>query len=80
MEREKSRVLLVYKSLGRVLTCPHDYGLGLRAPQPLVEALTAMRQSLHEELAQARDLSEDDWLSDELAQDADGPARVSGKK
>jgi hypothetical protein len=80
MERETSRVLLVYKSLGRVLTCPHDYGLGLRAPQPLVEALTAMRQSLREELVEARDLSEDDWLSDELAQDADGPARVSGKK
>jgi hypothetical protein len=80
MEREKNRVLLVYRSLGRVLTSPHDYGLGLRAPQPLVEALTAMRRSLREELVEVRDLGDDDWLSDELAQDADGPTRMSGKK
>ncbi|HKF22591.1 MAG TPA: hypothetical protein VKE93_13550 [Candidatus Angelobacter sp.] len=80
MEREKNRVLLVYKSLGRVLTCPHDYGLGLRAPQPLVDALTAMRQSLRAELVEVQDFGDDDWLSDELAQDADGPARMSGEK
>ncbi len=78
MERAKSRVLLVYRSLGRVLTSPQDYGLGLRAPQPLVEVLTAMRQSLREELVAAQEAGVD-WLSDELAQDADRPLRRSGK-
>ena len=80
MEREKNRVLLVYRSLGRVLTSPQDYGLGLRAPQPLVAALTAMRQSLREELAEGPDVGDDDWLSDELAQDADDPGRRIAKK
>jgi hypothetical protein len=79
MERGKGRVLLVYRSLGRVLSVPQDYGLGLRAPQPLVEALTAMRRSLREELAETAAVG-DDWLSDELAQDADPPARMSGDK
>ncbi len=80
MEREKNRVLLVYRSLGRVLSNPQDYGLGLRAPQPLVEALTAMRRSLREEIAEGQDLGDDDWLSDELAQDADRPEPSSGTK
>jgi hypothetical protein len=80
MERERNRVLLVYRSLGRVLSSPHDYGLGARAPQPLVEALTAMRGSLREELAAGPDLAEDDWLSDELAQDADGPVPGTGTR
>jgi hypothetical protein len=79
MQRTKSRVLLVYRSLGHVLNNPHTYGLGARAPQPLVEALTAMRRSLRQELAEAQDVGEDDWLSDELAQDADRPARSGGK-
>lgn len=80
MERAKNRVLLVYRSLGRVLSSPHEYGLGLRAPEPLVSALTAMRQSLREELAEVHDFGDDDWLSDELAQDADRPAQKSGKR
>jgi hypothetical protein len=80
MEREKNRVLLVYRSLGRVLSRPQDYGLGLRAPQPLVEALTAMRGTLREELAAEPDLADDDWLSDELAQDADRPEPDTGTK
>lgn len=79
MERAKNRVLLVYRSLGRVLSNPQEYGLGLRAPMPLVNALTAMRQSLRQDLAETQDLGDDDWLSDELAQDADRPARQSGK-
>ncbi len=80
MKRAKSRVLLVYRSLGRVLSSPQAYGLGLRAPQPLVEALTAMRQSLRQELVEAQDRGENDWLAGELAQDADRPAQRSGKK
>jgi len=80
MDRGKSRVLLVYRSLGRVLSSPSDYGLGVRAPQPLVEALTAMRRSLREELAEGPEVSDDDWLSDELSQDADDPGRKIAKK
>src|SRR5260370_15669697 len=62
MERP-SRALLVYRALGRVLSNPESYGLGQRAPAPLVSALTAMRQSLREELVEESKLSDDDWLS-----------------
>jgi hypothetical protein len=78
MERAKSRVLLVYRALGRVLSSPQTFGLGMRAPQALVEALTAMRRSLREELVESQDAGAD-WLSDELAQDADRPVPKSGK-
>jgi hypothetical protein len=64
------RVLLVHKALGRVLNSPQSFGLGDRPPQPATEALCAMRQSLHEELAEKNEPSED-WLSRDLSQDAD---------
>lgn len=41
-----NRVSIVYKALGRVLNSPQSFGLGERPPKPLIEALTAMRQSL----------------------------------
>jgi hypothetical protein len=68
-----NRVLAVYRSLGQVLNNPQAFGLSDRAPKTLVEALSSMRQSLREELAEANRLSAEDWLSDELSQDADRP-------
>jgi hypothetical protein len=70
MNAAMNRVLLAYKTLGQVLNNPQSFGLGDRAPKPLVEVLSTMRQSLREELAENR-LSAEDWLSDELSQDAD---------
>jgi hypothetical protein len=66
-----NRVLLVYKALGQVLNDPQSFGLGEQAPKPLTEALSAMRQSLLEELAEENELSSGDWLSRDLSQDAD---------
>jgi hypothetical protein len=75
-----NRVLLVYKMLGQVLNNPQSFGLGDRAPKPLVEVLGTMRQSLREELAEENRLSAEDWLSDELSQDADRPKSVRAKR
>lgn len=66
-----NRVLLVYKALGQVLNDPQSFGLEERAPKPLIEALSAMRQSLREELAEENEQSSGDWLSRDLSQDAD---------
>jgi hypothetical protein len=72
-------VLLVSKTLGRVLNSPQTFGLGERPPKPLTEALTAMRQSLREELVEENELSSGDWLSCDLSQDADRhrPAKIA---
>jgi hypothetical protein len=75
-----NRVLLVYKTLGRVLNNPQSFGLGDRAPKPLVEVLTTMRQNLRQELAEDNRLSAEDWLSDELAQDADRPKSPAAER
>ena len=69
-------VLLVYHALGRVLTCPQSFGLGDQAPKPLIEALSAMRQSLLEEIAEENEMSSGDWLSSQLSQDADRSRQV----
>ncbi len=66
-----NRVMRVYKILGQVLNSPQSYGLGDRAPRPLIETLSTMRQCLREELAEDNHLSSEDWLSSELSQDAD---------
>ena len=68
-----NKVMQVYRGLGQVLNSPQSFGLGERAPKPLIEALTGMRQSLREELAEDSEMSSDDWLSSELSQDADNP-------
>lgn len=70
---EPNRVSLVYRTLGQILNSPQSFGLGDRAPKPLVEVLTAARQSLREEFEEENNLSDEDWLSEELAQDADQP-------
>jgi hypothetical protein len=75
-----NRVLLVYKTLGQVLDNPQSFGLGDRAPKPLAEALSTMRQSLREELAEESRLSAEDWLSGELSQDADRPKPLAAKR
>ena len=80
MDTAINRVLLVYKTLGRVLNNPQSFGLGDRAPKPLVEVLTTMRQSLRQELAEDSRSSAEDWLSGELAQDADRPKPLTAKR
>jgi hypothetical protein len=66
-----NRVMVVYKALGRVLISPQSFGLSERPPKLLNDALCAMRQSLREELVEENELWSGDWLSCELAQDAD---------
>jgi hypothetical protein len=79
VEKAMNRVLLVYKTLGQVLNSPQSFGLGDRAPKPLVDVLSAMRRSLRDELEEENQLSAEDWLSGELAQDADRPAPLKAK-
>ncbi len=80
MNTSVNRVLLVYKALGHVLNNPQSFGLGDRAPKPLVEALSSMRRSLREELEEENRLSAQDWLSAELSQDADRPKPLTAKR
>lgn len=80
MDPAMNRVLLVYKTLGQVLNNPQSFGLGDRAPKSLVDVLSTMRQSLREELEEENRLSAEDWLSDELSQDADRPKPLTAKR
>lgn len=66
-----TRTMLVYKKLGQVLNSPQSFGLGERAPKPLIEALSAMRHCLREQLREENEQSSKDWLASELSQDAD---------
>ena len=68
-----SRIIEVYRALGRVLNNPKAFGLGERAPKTLVDELTVGRRKLMEELIeQKRWLEEDEiFLETELSQDAD---------
>jgi hypothetical protein len=74
-----NRLLLAYGTLGQILDNPRLFGLGEPAPKPLVDALTAVRQSLREDLAEENRLSSEDWLSGELSQDADSPKAIAGR-
>ncbi|MGZ4877759.1 MAG: hypothetical protein ACXV5M_06315, partial [Candidatus Angelobacter sp.] len=80
MESLKNRIKVVYNDLGRVLNSPESFGLGERAPKPLVNALTAMRQNLREELIDLKQWEAGDDLSAELSQDRDKPISVPKKK
>ncbi|MGZ4843288.1 MAG: hypothetical protein ACXVJ1_01190 [Candidatus Angelobacter sp.] len=80
MESLKNRIKVVYNDLGRVLNSPESFGLGERAPKPLVNALTAMRQKLREELIDLKQWEAGDDLSAELSQDRDKPLSVPKKK
>jgi len=79
MEALKNRIKVVYNDLGRVLNSPESFGLGERAPQPLVAALTAMRQKLMEELIDLKQWEVSDNLSAELSQDSDRPVPLDAK-
>jgi hypothetical protein len=65
----KSRIKDLYLDMGRVLNNPEAYGLGERAPKPLVDALTRFQLELVEELREQG--FENDFLTQELSQDAD---------
>jgi hypothetical protein len=79
MDTTINRVLLVYRMLGQILDAPQSFGLGDRAPKPLIDVLTAMRQDLREELAEENRLSAEDWLSGELSQDSDSPTTLAAR-
>ncbi len=68
-----NRLIEIYRALGRVLNNPAAFGLGHRAPKPLVEILTTSRRRLMEELTEQKRWQEDEELSleAELSQDAD---------
>ena len=70
-----TRLMQVYQTLGRVLNSPRSFGLGARVPQALVDALTASRHWLREEMLEDNEQSSKDWLSCELSQDADRAAK-----
>jgi len=80
MESLRNRIKVVHNDLGRLLDSPKSFGLGERAPKPLVDALTAMRQLLREELIELKQWEGSDDLSAELSQDGDTPASVIKKK
>ncbi len=80
MESLTNRIKLVYKDLGRVLDSPESFGLGERAPKPLVNALTAMRQNLRAELIEIKQWLPEDDLAVELSQDADKPVSIDTKR
>ena len=61
----------VYAKLGEVLDCPYAFGLGDTVPQPLAEALYAMRQTLGVTLNAHQEETCPDDLEAELSQDAD---------
>jgi len=71
MESLTGRIKQVHRDMGNILNRPEAFGLGERAPLPLVNALTAMRQKLREELIELRQWAPDEDLPAELSQDAD---------
>jgi len=68
----KSRIKDVYQTIGRVLNNPRAFGLGERSPRALENELTRIRLELMEELRE--EISEEEFLSTELSQDADRDA------
>lgn len=66
-------VIEVYRALGCVLDNPATFGLGHRAPKPLVDVLTASRRKLMDELIEQKRWKDDEDVSleAELSQDAD---------
>jgi hypothetical protein len=68
-----NRLKEIYQALGRVLNDPLAFGLGNRAPKPLLDTLTSARKQLMEELIEQKCWPEDgeESLEAELSQDAD---------
>jgi hypothetical protein len=76
----RNRLIEIYRELGRVLSNPAAFGLGDRAPRPLVEILTSSRKRLMEEVIEQERCEEDEEVSLEatLSQDADTCALPAG--
>lgn len=68
MDSLTSRLQQVYIDLGQLLAKPESFGLGQRAPEPLVSAVTAMRRKLKDAIVEL-DRSDPDDLSAELSED-----------
>ena len=67
-----NRLIEVYRLLGCVLNNPAAFGLGHRAPTPLIDALTTSRSRLMEEMSEQKCRQEEEpSLEAELSQDAD---------
>jgi hypothetical protein len=66
-----SRLKHIYLLLGRVLNNPRAFGLEERPPKALEDALTKVQSELMKELQE--EISEEEFLSTELSQDADRP-------
>jgi hypothetical protein len=65
----KNRIKELYLDLGRILNSPKMFGLGERLPRALADELTRIQLELLEELREQG--AEQDYLSQELSQDAD---------
>jgi hypothetical protein len=65
----KNRIKDLYFEVGRVLNDPQAFGLGERMPKPMVDVLTRIQSELMEELREEG--LENDFLAQELSQDAD---------
>jgi hypothetical protein len=67
-----SRLKHIYLLVGDLLNNPRAFGLEQRPPKALEHALTEIRCGLMKKLQEK--ISEEDFLSAELSQDADWPA------
>ena len=65
----RNRIKDLYLDIGRVLNNPEAFGLGERMPRALCDALTRIESELMEELREQG--LEQDFLAQELSQDAD---------
>lgn len=74
-EAMKDRIKHVYLTLGHVLNNPRAFGLEERMPKPLLDTLSRMQRELMEELRE--EVSEGDFLPEELSQDADPHAAAA---
>lgn len=61
MDSLKRRIKQVYDELGRILDSPQSFGLGEQAPEPLVNAVLAMREKLKAEMIELNQ-----WESENL--------------
>lgn len=68
----KNRIKDLYLEIGRILNNPEAFGLEERIPKALADTLTRIQSELMEELREEG--LEQDFLAQELSQDADGRA------
>jgi hypothetical protein len=63
-----------------VLDSPESFGLGKRASDLLINALTPMRKNLKEELIEPQAVEPEGDLSAELSQHTDDPVVINKKR